>query len=189
MKTFLSAPQLERDPLGGATTNGMTLPSDSQSEPSRDDPRVLGALYGVITFISLIGVVGLARRDVLPFINYQPVAAVVDSTSIEVRAGRSGDGYVPRVYFTYSVNGQTYHGTRVTPRDLRGKRRWAEHVVTDYQPHTQVISYYDPQHPDRAFLSRSASGFWGMIGLFGMWVAFATALLVRAIRKRRLTSA
>jgi uncharacterized protein DUF3592 len=167
----------------------MTLPSDSQSEPSRDDPRVLGALYGVITFIVLIGAVALARRDVLPFINYQPVAAVVDSTSIEVRAGQSGDGYVPRVYFTYAVNGQTYHGTRVTPRDLRGKRRWAEHVVTDYQPHTQVISYYDPLQPDRAFLSRSASGFWGMIGLFGVWVAFATALLVRAIRKRRLTSA
>jgi hypothetical protein len=167
----------------------MTLPSDSRSEPSRDDPRVLGTLYGIITFIVLIGLGALARRDVLPFTKYQPVAAVVDSTSIEVRAGRRGDGYVPRVYFTYAVNGQSYHGTRVTPRDLRGKREWAEHVLTDYQPHTQVIGYYDPQQPDRAFLSRSTSFFWSMIGLFGVWVASVTAFLVRAIRKRRLTRA
>ena len=167
----------------------MTLALDPKPEPNRDDPRVLGALCGIITFVALIGVAAFARRNVLPFIKYQPVDAVVDSTSIEVRLGRGGEGFVPRVHFTYSVAGRTYHGTRVTPRDLRGKRRWAEHVLTDYQPHAHVTSYYDPQRPDDVFLSRSGSGFWGMVGILGAWMVLASILLVRAIRKRRLTGA
>jgi len=167
----------------------VTYPNDPEPKPKGDDPRVLGALYGVITFVLLIAMAGIARRNVWPLITYRPTSAVVDSTAIEVRGSRNGDNYVPRVYFSYSVDGRAYHGTRVTPADLRGKRRWAEQLVANYQPHAHVTSYYDPEQPDRAFLRHSVGSFGGMVAIFGVWVTLATALVWRAARRRRLTSA
>ena len=167
----------------------MTYPNDPEPKPTGDDPRVLGVLYGVITFVLLIAMGAIARRDVWPLITFRPTSAVVDSTAIEVRANRKGDGYVPRVYFTYSVDGHTYHGTRVTPADLRGKKRWAEQLIARYQPQTPVTGYYDPEHPSRSFVLHSVGSFGGMVAIFGVWLTTAMGLVWRAVRKRRLTNA
>jgi len=166
-----------------------TYPNDPEPKPTGDDPRVLGVLYGVITFVVLIAMAALARRDVWPLFTYHPTHAVVDSTAIELRVGRKGDSYVPRVYFTYSVDSHSYHGTRVTPADLSGKKRWAEQLIANYQPHAHVTGYYDPEQPDRSFLLHSVGSFGGMVAIFGVWVAFAAGLVWRAARKRRLTGA
>jgi len=131
----------------------------------------------------------IARRDVWPLITFRPTSAGVDSTAIEVRANRKGDSYVPRVHFTYSVDGHPYHGTRVTPADLGGKRRWAEQLIASYQPKTHVTGYYDPEQPSRSFLLHSIGRFGGMVAIFGVWVTFAMGLVWRAVRRRRLTRA
>ena len=150
-----------------------------------DNPRLLLGLFGPITFVMIIAVASAARRDVLPLIVYHPTPATIDSVTVEEREGRRGNRYIPRVHFTYSVTGVTYHGTRVTPADLKGKRRWAERLIAAYQPGAEVNAYYNPEHPTHAFLRHSAGSFWGILALCGAWIGFATWSVVTAFRRQR----
>jgi hypothetical protein len=158
--------------------------------PQHDNPRVLLALFGSITFVILLAIASAAYRDVWPLFAYRPTPAVIDSASIEERDGRRGSRYIPRVHFTYAVAGQTYHGTRVTPADLKGKRAWADKLLAAYEPGAAVLAYYDPRHPEYSFLRHSPGGFVSMLAFGMVWIGLATWSVVTAFRhERRLTRA
>jgi len=167
----------------------VTTPIPAEPPAPTDDPRVLGALYGAVAFVILLAMVGLARRDVWPLITYHPTSATVDSSLVAGGPSRARDRYIPHVYYTYSVDGHVYRGTRVTPMDIRGKRPWAERLMALYPRGARVTAFYDPEHPEKAFLRHSAPEFWGLLAIFGGWVVFSVWLVVRAIRKRRRTRA
>lgn len=150
-----------------------------------DHPGVLGVAYGAITIVITIAALGIARRDVLPLLTYRPTPATIDSTTIAVRSGGAPDRYTPRVYFTYSVAGRVYHGTRVTPGDLRGKQPWAEDLAARFRPGTNGTAYFNPVQPDRAFLYHAVDTYWGLLAMFAVWLGVAAFVVIRAVRKGR----
>ena len=166
-------------------------PISTLGAPEDDDPRLLLFLFGSITFVILLSIASVAYRDVWPLFAYRPTPAVIDSASIEERDGRRGSRYIPRVDYTYAVAGHTYHGTRVTPADLKGKRAWADNLLAAYEPGAAVLAYYDPSQPEYAFLRHSPSSRFVSMLAFGMVsIGLATWSVVTAFRQeRRLASA
>jgi hypothetical protein len=161
-------------------------PANSQSAKG-GDPRFL---FGALTLVFLLLIASSIWRDIWPLFTYRPTVAVVDSTTIVMRAGRRGSTYIPRVYFRYSVAGVGYRGTRVTVEDLKGEKFWAEWLLKPYQPGATVTAYYDPEQPDRSFLRHSAGDFWGRLAMGLGMIALLnwSALKAAGARVRKLVA-
>ncbi|HJP59958.1 MAG TPA: DUF3592 domain-containing protein [Gemmatimonadaceae bacterium] len=183
--------------MGDATDSSEELESSVQERtsiktpgtPQGDDLRGLVGSYGLIPSIILLGMSVVFYRDVWPLLVYRQTPAVIDSTWIEAHDGRRGNRYIPRVHFTYSVAGQTYHGSRVTPADLKGNWMWANKVSALYKPGATVPAYYDPRRPEQSFLLRSTGEFVGylaagiaVIGLYTWSVAGEVRRRLRLMR-------
>lgn len=168
----------------------MSTSINTPRRPQHDDPRVLLGLFGSIAFVILLVIASFFYRDVWPAVAYRPTPSVIDSVSIEEREGRRGTRYIPRVHFTYSVAGHTYHGTRVTPADLKGERAWADRLLAVYKPGATVPAYYDPDQPERAFLVRSIGDFVKYLAIGIVLIGLFNWRVAEAFRgERRLTSA
>jgi len=115
-----------------------------------------------------------------PVVEGQVVEATVDT----FRA-RGVPKYLPRVTYTYTVEGQTYAGDQRSIGDNWWTSRWlsseaaAQAQIEAYQAEGPVKVYYNPEdHAEAALEPGSTSGAWatlivgGLLGLIGL-VSFA----------------
>jgi hypothetical protein len=95
-------------------------------------------------------------------------------------SGRTQATHVPRIRYTYTVNGRKYEGSRHTIGHVKGKTA-SEELVARFPKGKIVTVYYDPKDPSQAVLVRGMGGSnpfrYGMLlvvimGLFFVVVAF-----------------
>ena len=73
---------------------------------------------------------------------------------------RDDTDYQPEIEFSYEFEGETYYSDRMYPSsgpDRENRHRHAREVVDQYPEGQVVTAYVDPNHPDKAFLTREVS--------------------------------
>ena len=144
---------LELDPTP-ALGSGVTT---AKEERELRNGRVM--LFVMAAFCCLflgIGVTSLVKEQRRLWL-FQPVTATVLSTRVEEHSDSDGSTYEPVVVYRYRVAGREYTASRVTPLEESRSGRWARRVTARYQVGSEYTAYYDPEHPEEAFLLRSRS--------------------------------
>lgn len=79
-----------------------------------------------------------------------PIAAEVLESDIYPGNG----GWYPFIRYRYTVNGQTFVNTQVSPPpgQKSGLRAWAKRVCRSFPAGAEVTAHYDASCPERAFL-------------------------------------
>lgn len=94
-------------------------------------------------------------------VSAQPVEAEVLASEVVTktsgRGSRSRTKYLPIVRYRYSVDGQTYEGSRATPLDDIDTSSAANAVVQAYPAGATGQAYYLPADPSRSFLFKHYS--------------------------------
>jgi hypothetical protein len=110
---------------------------------------------------------------------YQPVAATVLASRVEVHRGSKSTTYRPDVEYRYQVAGQMYSSRAVLPARASASSRWAHEVVRRYPPGAGTTAYHDPGNPAAAFLYRHYSFAPYLLVFMGMiFVTIVLALLL-----------
>jgi hypothetical protein len=73
-----------------------------------------------------------------------------------------GDRYIPFATYVYSVEGQEYHGQRISFGDHGGSSKYAEKAIERLGPSMNVEVFYDPMDPSQSVLDTK----------FGFFVTF-----------------
>ena len=123
--------------------------------------------------------------------NARPVPATVLATDVRsVRStGRGGTTVTlkPVVLFRYNINGREYTADRVTPLNESRSGQWAYKLIARYPVGATVTAWFDPAHPEQAFLLHE----WSLPPLF--FVVFPLLLLglmtFMVLRARRTAAA
>ena len=63
-----------------------------------------------------------------------------------------GDRYIPFATYVYFVDGQKYHGKRISFGDHGGSSKYAQKAVEGYYIGMDVAVFYDPKDPGEAVL-------------------------------------
>ncbi len=88
--------------------------------------------------------------------------------------------YYPEVQYTYTVEGVTYTASRINPWPRPGysTAQKAQRDLKGYQPGHEVLVYYDPQDPTKAFLEPAPkhNRRWLLAGVFLLVLAFGVLL-------------
>jgi uncharacterized protein DUF3592 len=123
-------------------------------------------LMGVFCSLFLGVGVTMAAKEQRRLSVYQPVTATVLSTRVEEHSDTDGSTYEPVVAYRYRVQGREYTASRVTPLKESRSGRWASQVTAQYQIGSEHTAFYDPDHPEDAYLMRTRSVLpWVFIGL------------------------
>jgi hypothetical protein len=92
---------------------------------------------------------------------YQEVQGKIISAEIKEIQQDVGDehqdivtAFIPSVKFEYEVNGKKYTGTNYRASTLGEDRVWAESIREKFPPESAAVIYYNPDNPERSFLSR-----------------------------------
>jgi hypothetical protein len=90
---------------------------------------------------------------------YVPIPMTVDSTGMAVMPDKDGENsfYQPVITYHFEHAGRVYAGSRVTPLNATGGRRWAEQTLAQYAVGRTYLGYHDPDRPGDAFLARERS--------------------------------
>jgi hypothetical protein len=90
---------------------------------------------------------------------YVPIAMTVDATRMAVIPDKEGENsfFQPVIEYHFEHGGRRYSGSRVTPLNATGARRWAEQTLAQYAVGRTYVGYHDPQRPGSAFLARERS--------------------------------
>ncbi len=98
-----------------------------------------------------------------PLVRYRRTTATMVSAEVVskwvVTSNKRGThqhiAYAPEVLYQFTVDGQTYFGSRYNPTEKYGQRSGAEWSVRRLQPGAQVPAWYDPSDPSRSVLRRN----------------------------------
>ena len=106
----------------------------------------------------LLGIILFTRRKVAQASSWTSTMGTVNFSTVERRS--SGDGYsdYPVVQYSYQVMGQPYQGNKIMPGPSVGGSG-AHKVVARYPMGSQVMVYYDPNHPSDSVLERNMPGY------------------------------
>ncbi|GEM_PF-3568337 len=137
---------------------------------SRYTPLAFPVCYFLLFLVLLLlqlRTILLAGRSV----RWPTTFGVVAESSIRKEGGGDDpDLYVPRIRYTYTVNGKAYQGDQVTTRqraDTSSRARAAE-IVARYPEGRPVTVYYRPGKPDCAVLEPGRGA--------GNWIVFLLLL-------------
>jgi Protein of unknown function (DUF3592) len=106
------------------------------------------------------------------------VGTVKTSEVFEDRGGR-GVGYVPRVAYTFTINGQARSGNRFYNREARGTASQAQQAIRAYSAGARVKVYYNPANPAESLLS---PGLWWYSYL---WFGLSLLAIVLGLNRLR----
>ena len=164
------------DPTGGSRRPTPLSAMAATSFPG-DPPRV-GALtriqnatlVGVVLGIfGLIGV-GMTVMEVERLLEWRPVPAVVQSSTVqEVHAGEGNPTYRPVVTYQYAVHGREYASSDVNVITVSRSYHWAQSVSTRFAPGAKTTAYVNPRDPTRSYLVHE-------ISLVPLWIILMPAL-------------
>ena len=128
--------------------------------------------------------------------NSRPVPATVQSSEIITQSGKRDGGttYVPKVQYTYSLNGETFTCDRVFPLISNVSQDRAHEVRKGFPDGAAATAYVDSRDPAKAFLLHEYSflpyAFCLMslfVGIFATWAV--TSFLFKLYRPRPNTLA
>jgi hypothetical protein len=91
----------------------------------------------------------------------------------EITDSEGARSYQPVIAYHYEHEGRRHVGTRVSPLNGSGARRWAEQRLGQYVVGRTYVGYHDPVSPADSFLSRDRSALpylFMSIPLFGLAV-------------------
>ena len=116
---------------------------------------VVGAIGGSILLLnaSLLGSIFFAQRKANAARNWPTAIGTVLESALETRRRSDNRGWVnyPRVTYAYTVGGQSFTSSRISPGMEVGGTS-APGVIAKYPVGSQVKAYYNPQNPSEAVL-------------------------------------
>ena len=143
----------------GSATAGAALATAAALTAYQRRLVLAGSVFVYIVGSTLVaGGIWLAWSQHLRLATYLPVSATVES--VNVVAVRDQNGVTtgrPAVRYRYQVGGVVYNNDRVTPFAESRTGNWASAVAGRYHPGETLTAYYDPTHPDDAFLERTTT--------------------------------
>jgi hypothetical protein len=88
----------------------------------------------------------------------------IQESRLVIAPGPHGNGWTPRIIYTYTVDGHSYRGSKI---DTRGawNDNLSRHVVDAYPTGSQRPVYYSPSDPSRSILVNGihSSSFFGLV--------------------------
>jgi hypothetical protein len=98
---------------------------------------------------------------------------------VQVYSGKGGPTYKPAVSYTYTVNNQTYTGSKLA-YDTRSfhNRSKAEAEIRPYPSGQSVTIHYNPDKPNESLLARTPDSFFQMYTLMGVIVTLVAGLIL-----------
>jgi hypothetical protein len=92
---------------------------------------------------------------------FKPVQAIISSSKpvkqFYPSKGQKKEKYIPRIRYSYEVNGRTYSNDSAFPSKETGSRGWAKKVTDRYKKGDESTAYYNPANPAESFLIREYS--------------------------------
>lgn len=86
--------------------------------------------------------------------------ALVNSSEVEIKKDYDEDGehtyYYPRISYTYTVDGETYHGSRYKMLDASMSKRKSHQLVGSYSAGDHIQVFYDPNDPSKSVIETGA---------------------------------
>lgn len=146
--------------------------------------------YGVLGFLLLWSFGG----QVLNFfstMSWEQVSGTVISRSVEDISDTSGERYVPRIAYTYEVDGETYEGTQL---DLRteifvGNEEDASELIAPYPVGAEVMPFVDTNDPTHSVMKREIlTGVWWLVGIGSAFLVLSVGLGIRYVIVGRTSS-
>jgi len=139
---------------------------------------VLGS-FAVLPFVFIGAGTWMLGAQHYRIASYLPVQATVLSKQT-VRAGasttRSGKRAVkPVIEYRYEVEGQVYTCDQVTAVSEGRSGRWATEILKRYEIGKTYQAYYNPDHPEKAFLLADYSFLGGYFVLFPMMMVLTVS--------------
>ena len=90
---------------------------------------------------------------------------------------RTSTTYTPVVEYTYTVNGATLQGKRLSPGGTMSyDYNTAQGILSRYQPGQPVTVHYDPANPTQAVLETKAAGSLLLFILGGVFLAIGLGI-------------
>jgi hypothetical protein len=104
------------------------------------------------------------------------IAGKVDLSAYE----EMGEGACDlRISYSYTINGQTFTGTRVAMGHTHFSQKEAQRLASKYSPKTAVQVRYDPEHPEQCFLEMiKPRDAWPLIAVGGVFIAAGVLAMV-----------
>jgi len=130
----------------------------NQQETHRSSPFILVVV--LLVFGVVLGGVGFMRYTTArASAEWPTVNGTVTSSRVQTTRRDGKNEYMPRVQYSYVVDGQSFSGTRITASDEYQKNRGsADDILGRYPSGTAVTVFYDPQDPARAVLEQGLPG-------------------------------
>lgn len=115
------------------------------------------ALFALPVVVMICAMIANAALKMHKAKNWLPVQAKITRSKLTVRRPPPGNEIgtavnVPDVTYTFSVQGKSYQGSRVSLGDVSG--RFAEEAVRRYPVGATVTIYYDPNDPGNCVIER-----------------------------------
>ncbi|HEY7091015.1 MAG TPA: DUF3592 domain-containing protein, partial [Tepidisphaeraceae bacterium] len=105
--------------------------------------RWIFGLFFVLMPLGFIAIgAGMAWRQSIKLTTYRPVEAAVLSAHVDTHRGSKSTTYSPYVQYRYSVNGQQYVSSTVTPLSESSGHAWAQGIVNQYPAGRKVTAYF-----------------------------------------------
>jgi len=140
----------------GLLPGAASIGSPSGNRRGGAPPIWFGAIFASagLLFVAIgLSLVILQRYRIA---TYQPIAAVVRSSSVRSHAssGRhGGTTYEPVISYTYVVDGHQFTSNHVMPGVVgSSSSSWAQRTINQYRPRTKTTAWYCPSDPTKAFL-------------------------------------
>lgn len=114
---------------------------------------VLFAVVLVIDGIVARGIVQQKRTE-----QFVAVPATILRSEVKVHRGSKSTSYRAEIDYRYTVNGQTYNGSRLRFTSDNDGQSGARALVKQHPVGSQAEAYYDPADPARAVLFRGLTG-------------------------------
>jgi hypothetical protein len=85
-----------------------------------------------------------------------PAIILTARLDLEIHPNDEGGGdtitYLPFIKYQYTIRGHAYTNTRIIPTDSTFSAETAGNIVSRFSSGSPTVAYYDPDHPENAFL-------------------------------------
>ncbi|GAB4459029.1 MAG: hypothetical protein OHK0041_23680 [Anaerolineales bacterium] len=116
---------------------------------------VVGAIGFSLIFVDsiLLASIFFTQRKANAAKNWPATVGTILESTLETRRSSTNSGWVqyPRIAYAYTVSGQSFTSSRISPGMEVGGTS-APGVIAKYPPGAQVKVYYHPQNPSDAVL-------------------------------------
>ena len=141
----------------------------------------------LVVFGLVLGGFGLYRYNMGKESTHWPfVKGKITYSHAQAHKKKTGHEYLPSVKYTYTVNGRSYTGRRITASDEYQKTlSGAKDILKKYPVGGEVSVYYDPADADTSLLEVGIKkNVYILLGGAVPCILFAAAIVVSVVKKK-----